>query len=283
MSATGVNVLGRRPAGLVHRPGAAPPVPLYPKEHGAYAILGIPLAAALVIGGTSAVAVLTAVAAIAGFVAHEPLMVSLGRRGHRAQVATPHAKRRLTALALVAAGSGGLAFYWASPEVRLALVVCLLFAGLGCGMSIANRHRTLAAQLIDIMSLTVPGSVILLAGGVPLGLAFRFWLAWVIGRIATTTAVHSTIAGQKASAQGRVPRINEVLVAASIACGAVGIALGQNEWIAIAPLLGAAVYMRCRPPLRSRMRQIGWILLVVNGVSAVWMVFLWSSLSRAAV
>jgi hypothetical protein len=277
MSASGVHAIRRGSSGLAPRSGVAPPAALYPKEHGAYAILGIPLAAALVIGGTGVVALLTALAAVAGFVAHEPLMVSLGRRGQRAQSATPHAKRRLVLLVLVAVGSGTLAFWWAPLNVRMALAACLLFAGAACGMSVAKLHRTLAAQLIDIMSLTIPGAVILMAEGAPAGLAFRFWLAWVVGRIATTTAVHSTIAGQKASTQGRIPPINEGLVAGSILCGVVGLVLGLSEWIAITPLLGAAVYLRCRPPLRTQMRQTGWVLLAVNVVSALWMISLWSS------
>jgi hypothetical protein len=271
MNATTVNVVRRQPSGDVQRPAVIAPVQLYPKEHGAYAILGVPLASALVIGGMGVVAVLTTVAAIAGFVAHEPLMVALGRRGHRAQSATPQATLRWM---LVAFSSGGAAFWLAPFEVRLALTVCLLFAGFAFVMSVAGLHRTLAAQLIDIMSLTLPSSVVLLAGGVHLSLVIRFWFAWVIGRIATTTAVRSTIASQRASIQRHIPRINNVLLAATVASCVVGILSGLNEWIAITPLLGAAIYLRYRPPRIIHLRQLGWALLAVNVFSAIWMIYL---------
>lgn len=274
MNATTVNIVRRQPSGDVQRPAVIAPVQLYPKEHGAYAILGVPLASALVIGGMGVVAVLTTVAAIAGFVAHEPLMVALGRRGHRAQSATPQATLRLMLLMLVAFSSGGTAFWLAPFEVRLALTVCLLFAGFAFVMSVAGLHRTLAAQLIDIMSLTLPSSVVLLAGGVHLSLVIRFWFAWVIGRIATTTAVRSTIASQRASIQRHIPRINNVLLAATVASCVVGILSGLNEWIAITPLLGAAIYLRYRPLRIIHLRQLGWVLLAVNVFSAIWMIYL---------
>jgi len=50
------------------------PARLHPKEHGAYEILGMPLLAALLIGGVNAVGVLTILATVVGFLANEPLM-----------------------------------------------------------------------------------------------------------------------------------------------------------------------------------------------------------------
>lgn len=274
MNATILNVVGQRPNDVVHRPKVIAPAQLYPKEHGAYAILGVPLASALVIGGLSVVAVLTTVATIAGFVAHEPLMVAMGRRGHRAQSATPQASLRLMSLTLIAFLSGGTAFWLGSFEVRLALTVCLLFAGFAFVMSVAGLHRTLAAQLIDIMSLTLPSSVVLLAGGIHFSLVARFWFAWIIGRVATTTAVRSTIASQRASIQKHIPRINDLLLAATVASCVVGILSGLNEWIAITPLLGAGIYLRYRPTRIIHLRQLGWALLAVNVFSAIWLIYL---------
>ena len=48
---------------------------MLPREHGAYGQLAFPLVTALVIAGVTLSGVLIAVAAIAGFLAHEPLLV----------------------------------------------------------------------------------------------------------------------------------------------------------------------------------------------------------------
>lgn len=54
---------------------------LKPKEHGAYAILAIPLVTGLVAAGPTLVGGCIAAAAFTGFLAHEPLLVTLGHRG----------------------------------------------------------------------------------------------------------------------------------------------------------------------------------------------------------
>ena len=75
-----------------------PATKLKPKEHGAYAILGIPIVTSLVITGTTVVGVSVAAASVAGFLAHEPLLVAWGHRGSRAKQSTPSAAKRLTLL-----------------------------------------------------------------------------------------------------------------------------------------------------------------------------------------
>ena len=56
---------------------------LKPKEHGAYAILAIPIVTAILVTGPTVVGLCVAVASLAGFLAHEPLLVALGHRGAR--------------------------------------------------------------------------------------------------------------------------------------------------------------------------------------------------------
>lgn len=65
---------------------------LYPKEHGAYAILGVPLATALFIVGLMPVTVLLSIATITAFLAHEPLLILAGGRGTRVRDAAPQAR-----------------------------------------------------------------------------------------------------------------------------------------------------------------------------------------------
>jgi peptidoglycan/LPS O-acetylase OafA/YrhL len=56
---------------------------LWPREHGAYFQLALPLLAACARRAPSVAMVLLALAAAAAFVAHEPLRVVLGHRGSR--------------------------------------------------------------------------------------------------------------------------------------------------------------------------------------------------------
>src|SRR6188474_1875399 len=58
---------------------------MLPREHGAYGQLLFPLGAALAIAGVHPSGMLTATAAVAAFVAHEPLVLLLGGRGARAR------------------------------------------------------------------------------------------------------------------------------------------------------------------------------------------------------
>ena len=252
--------------------GTTTPVRLHPKEHGAYAIVGVPLVVALVIGGLNPVAVLTTIATIAGFVANEPLMVLLGRRGERARLATPSALATLEVLLLITVFFGSTAFWLGSESVQIALMACAFFAVAGFAMSVAGWQRTLIAQLTGIVGLTLPSAVVLLAGGIDSVSVVSLSAAWIIGRIATTTAVRSVVAFQKASTHHRVPHINDLILVSVVLAGAAGFYSGVSECLLITPLLASAICLRLQPPLIRHMRRIGWSLLAANLISGVWMI-----------
>jgi hypothetical protein len=147
----------------------AQPNRLQPKEHGAYAILALPTASSLWLGGFPAVAWLIAAASLAGFLAHEPLLVASGKRGGRAQQATPGAIRRLLVLLALAVVAGLAALAWASPPVRWSLLGCLALAGVTFAFSLTGRHRSFGGQLLGVVSLSAPCVPMLLAGARPDG------------------------------------------------------------------------------------------------------------------
>lgn len=277
MSTATYTVTAERPRPAVKPMEVVAPVRLHPKEHGAYAILGIPLVAALFVGTINAVVVLILVAAITGFMAHEPLMIALGRRGRRALLAAPQASSRLMLLLVVFSCSGGMAFWWASLDVRLALVTCLLFAGIGFLLSAANLQRILPVQILDIAGLTLPSSAMLLAGGIDLDLVIRLSAAWIVGRVATTTAVRSAIAKRKTSLHGNVPIMNEALFAIMVVACPIAILTGLSEFMAITPMVAAAICLRFVPSRSIQLRTIGWLLLGVNILCAAWMIYFFHS------
>ncbi len=251
---------------------ASAPVRLRPREHGAYTILAIPLLPAVLIGGLSTVGILTIVAAVAGFMAHEPLMVAWGRRGQRAQSATPAAMRLLLSLLLVAGVSGIAAVWLATDRVRVALVGCTVLAGIGFAISVSGRQRNLAAQLVGIVGLTLPSAAVMLSGGVDFSLAVGLCSAWVLGRVATTTAVSGVVARNKSSMQRRVPMVNDLILALVAAAFVFGMSSGIREWTTIVPLLMAALALRFWPPAMKDIRSLGWRLVAVNVVTCLWMV-----------
>ncbi|MCA9137296.1 MAG: YwiC-like family protein, partial [Planctomycetales bacterium] len=100
------------------RPETPAAAKLKPKEHGAYAILGIPICTALIMTGPTVVGSAVAVASIAGFLAHEPLLVAIGHRGKRAQRTTPNARKRMVVLLALAFACGLIAIAAGSIAAR---------------------------------------------------------------------------------------------------------------------------------------------------------------------
>lgn len=259
-------------SGFSPTPSSSTTVRLHPREHGAYAILGMPLLTALLIGGLTSVGLLTTVAAIAGFLANEPLLIVSGRRGKRTRFSAPFARRALVALLSVAIACGGLALWQGTTGVRVALVACGLLAFAGFGFSATGRQRSLTAQFIGIIGLTMPSAAVLLAGGVDVWLTMGVCSAWILGRIATTTSVRSVVARHKASLHRRVPRGNDLILVLVAATFVAGLTLDLQAWLTVSPLLLAAAALRVWPPDVRDIRQLGWRLLAVNVVSCLWMV-----------
>lgn len=238
-----------------------------PKEHGAYAILAIPIVTAILITGPTVVGLCVAVASIAGFLAHEPLLVSLGHRGARAQRTTPAAKRRLGVLLTVTVASGIIAMEVGTTSVRYSLVACGVLAIASFALAIAGKHRTLGGQLWGVVGLTVPCVPILLGGDVPARLTMEAWGTWLIGFGATTLAVRGVIAAQK--------RQSRALHWAAI--GGLSIAVALLTWagfklpILTLPMISMSWYLLYAPPHAKQLKRVGWMLVVGTVASACWM------------
>ena len=250
----------------------SPQVQLRPREHGAYAILSMPLLAALLIGGVTPVGVLTTLAAVAGFLANEPLLVVWGRRGQNARQSEPVARRALVALLSLAVISGASALLLGTAIIRIALASSALLAALGFAFSVTGHQRTLTAQLVGILGLTAPSAVVLLAGRTDTWLTLALTSAWVLGRVATTTSVRSIFSRQRASQNRRVPRIHDLILFSVGAVLIAGCFSGIAAWLTTTPLLLAAVLLRIRPASIQGIRRLGWELVAVNIVSCAWMV-----------
>ncbi|MCS7465402.1 YwiC-like family protein [Stieleria sp. ICT_E10.1] len=245
-----------------------PAAKLKPKEHGAYAILGIPIATSLLIAGISVPGVCVAIASVTGFLAHEPLLVAWGHRGARAQRSTPAATRRLVILTGFTILCGCVALLAGSNPVRISLLGCLGLASTSFVLAVAGNHRSLLNQLWGIVGLSVPCVPILLAGAIPTDLAIEIWTTWLIGFAATTMAVRGVIAAQK-----RHPRTIHGLAISALSV----LVLGRYTWssslvIVTLPMLAMSGLLMIWPPPAKHLKRVGWTLVVGTVVTAVWMI-----------
>lgn len=248
---------------------SVPAAKLKPKEHGAYAILGIPIATALLIAGPTLVGLCVAFAAVAGFLAHEPLLVTLGHRGSRAQRTTPAASRRLAVLLLITIACGCVAIVLGSTAVQWSLLLCGVLATASFALAIAGKHKTLGGQLFGVLGLSVPCVSIMLAGGLAVSTTGEAWATWLIGFAATTMAVRGVIAAQK-----RHSRSVHWTALAGLSLLVSGLTLaGFRLPIATLPMIAMSWYLMLYPPPAKQLKRVGWTLVVETIASAVWMIY----------
>ncbi|MCM2372512.1 YwiC-like family protein [Rhodopirellula sp. ICT_H3.1] len=210
---------------------------------------------------------LVVLASIAGFVAHEPLLVAAGHRGQRSQRSTPAAKGRLAALLAITFGCGLTALALGSTEVRIALLGCAALATSCLALGLAGRHRTLVGQLWGVVTLSAACVPILLAGGITPVQTLAIWTAWLIGFAATTLAVRGVIAAQKR--RGKTIYWSAIL--ALILLTGVLTATGDAVAIATLPMLIMSCHLLIKPPPARHLKRVGWTLVVGTIATAGWM------------
>lgn len=236
------------------------PANLKPKEHGAYAILAIPIATGLIVGGPTVIGLLVTVASIVGFLTHEPLLVLWGHRGGRALRAAPQAKFRLWIQLGVALCTGIAALLIANTSVRIALGGCLIFAVISFAVALFGKHRTLGGQLGGVISLSAPCVPILLASGMDVEESFLIWAIWLIGFTSTTVAVRSVIATQK-----RQSRILLWSALAIVSLAAVlGLVMRFDEVVAVLPMVALSWSLMLKPPAAKYLKRVGWTLVLAT-------------------
>ena len=255
MNAVAMEVNARHPSAMVS---------LKPKEHGAYAIVMIPMLTAVVTQGVGVVGAAVVVATLAGFFAHEPLLVALGHRGRRVRRDAPEARTRALGWLSLSVVAGTLAMGFGSPTVRLSLAGCLGFAILCLTLAAARLHRTLGGQLMGVAGLSVPCVPILIAGGMSVPHAAVVWLVWLIGFMSITLAVRGVIAAQK-----RQPRTLHWWGLGLATMAIVGAAM-SGIWLPLAalPMVAASGWLMVSPPPAKYLKRIGWTLIGVTIATA---------------
>lgn len=236
---------------------------LWPKEHGAYAQLALPLVTALALAWPTLAGLLLVVAASAAFLAHEPWLVARGARGQRARrEAGARARRRLAALVLVGVGSLVGACWLLLPMTLAWLGLPVGLGALVLALSLAGREKTTAGELLAATALPAWAVPVALADGVALRLALACWVAFSAAFALGTLAVRGIIAAQKAR---RRPEAASTISPALPACVAVALVtafglLPSPVPAALVPTVLAAGVLALMPPPARQLRAVGWAL-----------------------
>jgi len=237
-----------------------PPPSLWPREHGAYAQLGVALASALALApGWRSLAQGLLTAAL--FLASEPLLVLLGRRGEAAPGGGRQAWARLGPLAALA-GLAAAGAWRGRPDVVASLgPAAVLGAGL-FGLFLAGRERTPAGEVVAAWAFAAAALPMGVAGGA--GGRHAGTLALLLAAVFTlgTALVHGhLIALRRRGEPG--PRLAAALFGLALSAGVYALAerarLPRLAGLITLPMALAGVGLWLRPPAPRRLKAVGWV------------------------
>jgi hypothetical protein len=249
---------------------------MLPKEHGAYGQLGFPLMTSLAVVGVTPPSLLAAGAAISFFLAHEPLVVLLGHRGHRMR----HAELRrafwlLMGTVMTATALGVLALDATAPAGRWAFAVPIPALAALLYLTSTRREKTSAGESIIAMAFAATAIPVCAAAGsaaVGVAIALVFGLLFVDFTLAVRVIVLRTRGGGNPRAVGLTRRATFAVAIFAGLLGAFAVRngwLGWGEAVAIAPGVVFASVLAAFPPPATRLRRVGWTLIGVSALTSV--------------
>lgn len=241
---------------------------LWPREHGAYAQLALPLVAALLMRAPTLPACLFVIAAAGAFLANEPLLVLRGHRGaRRAASDGPRARRRLLVLAAMTlvAGAAGITL---ATNVTLVVTACAAIpAFVLVGLASRGSQHARSGELVAAVALPAAAAPVAVASGVAMSSAILVWAAWAIGYGASVIAVHRVIARHRRAAT----QLDRALAVAG--CAVILLACVLATWrpvmSVVLPLLVLATALVMYPPRARHLRAIGIALVAASSASVV--------------
>jgi len=251
-------------------PATTPPRAMLPREHGAWGQLALPLLSGLLLGRPSASAALLALAVVATFVAHEPLLVLLGQRGRRPR--DEHGSRAwrwLGSSGAIAVACGAAGLVLAPPPARAALAVP---AVLGAAVAILvwrRLEKTAAGEMLVAAALASAGGAVALAGGAAPADALAATLAWILSFAAATLGVRAVLARLRSRGE-EDHRARNAALAALVGAAAFGLsAAGLPAALGWATLPGAiaGVGIALAPLGGRHLRAVGWSIVTVSALT----------------
>ncbi len=243
--------------------GGCPIRSLLPREHGAYAQLGLPMFAALASGKTTPAAALLALSAVCAFFAHEPARVVWGHRGSRAQrVDGERARRRMMALGVLTVVLAAVGLLLA-PATRVPVMIVLPLVVLAAGFALRDADRTLLGETIAGAALPAMAMPVAVASGVRPSEAIAAWCVWAFAFALSTSAVRTATARSAVERQ-RMPS----LVFAIAAVGAIAFVEGFAMVATALPVVVVALIVVAARPAARQVRRVGWAFAAVVTMTA---------------
>lgn len=242
---------------------------LWPREHGAWAQMAMPLVTGLALGRPGAAAWLFAAAAALAFLAHEPGLVLLGTRGLRARQDDGALAVRLVALlGGPALALGALGFALAPPAARLAVAPVAALVLATVWLARRRLEMTTGGEVIAGAAMASSLLPVALASGTSTRAALAAFLTWALSFAVAAVAVEAVLARGRPGAPD-LGRRNALRTALLWGLGCALAAALELSWavpVALAPtaLFAAAVCLRGTGP--GRLRALGWAL--VGGTTA---------------
>lgn len=240
---------------------------LWPKEHGAYAQLLVPLLTALALTDVTQAGLLWAGTACMVFVGHEAALVLLGRRGARAKAQeAARAKWWLAGLLVAAAGLAAGAFALA-PSSWPSLLIAAGAGGVAVVFVAVGAEKSAPGEAMAAVALTSMSLPIMHIGGWLLPRSVTVCVAWALGFIAVTGGVRAVIAHHRARPE---PWAWPMLILGGAGCLAGGLQL-PVLWTA-APIVLVAWGLKLVHPSARHLRSIGVGLVIASLATAAAMV-----------
>ncbi len=250
----------------------APPLP---REHGAYSQLLLPLVVAWALASPTLAALGFTAAALAVFLAHEPLLIALGQRGPRAgRLRGRAAQGWLAVWTLTALAGIAVAASRADGATIVSIALPALLGAVASLLILRGAERTLAGELVIAGFLPALAFPVMMAQGVGLRAAGAAWVAWTLAGIGATAAVRAMIAHLKApvgwSRRLALPFISWGTM------GFVELAHAPHASLARAavPVLLVASVVAAWPPHPRHLKKVGWLLLAASAATGLWLLAL---------
>lgn len=238
-----------------------------PREHGAYGQMAVPMLTALVLTRAHAESLLFAVAAVAGFLLHEPVVILLGRRGARAVEAEAGRARVWGAVwAAVFVVASALAVRALGDRWLLAVLpavpALVLFDA-----AVRGTERSALAQTAAAAGFAATAAPMLAVAHLP-------WTwQWLVPGVLAANSIVSTLAVRSVVARARVAvdpqgagQARFLVVLAALVVGALAgwlhlrRLIGPYTFAACLPAVAMALVLVARPPRPQQLRRVGWAL-----------------------
>lgn len=245
---------------------------LVPREHGASMELVFPLLCAFALGPPSWAAIAYATAAILAFVAHEPMLVVLGRRGARQRELVGAAAWRMLALfggGALALGVSALASL--SAEARLFALAPVTLGAATLALSLRGvRERALGVELLVVVTFASVALPVAIDCGATAATALAMLATWSVAHALGTLSARGVLYRQKDG--GRLLAATRVASVLVLVLGALGAWLepaAMAYTLGPAPFAVAGLVLAAAPPPPTRMRALGLALVLASTFTLV--------------